>query len=159
MKCPLASHTVRIKKFCKEWDTIKGNSLEEEEGACPFSLIRSILRALAFNHIPCHLSSSEHQRVHFDTLQLSSPKNKKQNQNKLISFLVEQPLSIHVSQESWQSRFPGKGALSGNVSSTGGDFPGRLCSLQPWRAPGPAQTMPWGTWAGLGGKKKEKNLD
>lgn len=76
MKCPLASHTVRIKKFCKEWDTIKGNSLEEEEGACPFSLIRSILRALAFNHIPCHLSSSEHQRVHFDTLQLSSPKNK-----------------------------------------------------------------------------------
>lgn len=73
--------------------------------------------------------------------------------NKPISFLAEQPLSIHISQETWQSRscspFSGQGAVSGNVSSTGGDFPGRLCSLQPWRAPGPAQTMPWATWAGL----------
>lgn len=74
MKSPFASHTVRIKKFCKEWDTIKGNSLKEEEGACPFGLIRSVLQSCSpFNHIPCHLCSPEQQCVHFETLQLYSP--------------------------------------------------------------------------------------
>lgn len=77
MRSPFASHPVRIKKFCKEWDTIKGNSLKEEEGACPFSLIRSVLQSWSpFNHIPCYLCSSQQQRVHSDTLQLSSPAQK-----------------------------------------------------------------------------------